>query len=40
LASHLRPEIAEQTMQRSGNIERLESADISDAIAYIVAWVH
>jgi NADP-dependent 3-hydroxy acid dehydrogenase YdfG len=36
LASHLRPEIAEQAMQRFGGIERLESADIADAIAYIV----
>jgi NADP-dependent 3-hydroxy acid dehydrogenase YdfG len=36
LVSHLRPEIAEQAMQRFGHIERLESADIADAIAYIV----
>jgi NADP-dependent 3-hydroxy acid dehydrogenase YdfG len=36
LASHLRPEIAEQAMQRFGHIERLESADIADAITYIV----
>jgi NADP-dependent 3-hydroxy acid dehydrogenase YdfG len=36
LATHLRPEIAEQAMKRFGNIERLESADIADAITYIV----
>lgn len=36
LASHLRPEIAEQAMKRFGNIERLESEDIADAIHYIV----
>jgi NADP-dependent 3-hydroxy acid dehydrogenase YdfG len=36
LTSHLRPEIAAQTMQRFGHIERMESQDIADAIAYIV----
>lgn len=36
LASHLRPEIAEQAMKRFGNIERLEAEDIADAIHYIV----
>ena len=36
LATHLRPEIAEQAMKRFGNIERLESEDIADAIHYIV----
>lgn len=36
LSSHLRPEIAEQAMKRFGNIERLESEDIADAIHYIV----
>ncbi len=36
LTTHLRPEIAEQAMQRFGHIERLQSEDIADAIAYIV----
>ena len=36
LTDHLRPEIAEQVMQRFGHIERLESEDIADAITYIV----
>jgi NADP-dependent 3-hydroxy acid dehydrogenase YdfG len=36
LTTHLRPEIAGQVMQRFGNIERLQSEDIADAIAYIV----
>ena len=36
LTTHLRPEIAEQAMQRFGHIERLESEDIADAIHYIV----
>ena len=36
LATHLRPEILPQLAQRIGNIERLESQDIADAIAYIV----
>jgi NADP-dependent 3-hydroxy acid dehydrogenase YdfG len=36
LASHLRPEIAQQAMQRFASIERLQSEDIADTIAYIV----
>ena len=36
LASHLRPEIAEQAMQRFASIERLEADDIADTIAFIV----
>src|SRR5512143_46590 len=36
LASHLRPEIAEQSMKRFANIERLEAEDIADTIAFIV----
>ena len=36
LADHLRPEVREQMMARFGDIERLESEDIADAIAYIV----
>ncbi|HSU84535.1 MAG TPA: SDR family NAD(P)-dependent oxidoreductase [Thermoanaerobaculia bacterium] len=36
LTTHLRPEVAGQVMQRFGNIERLQSEDIADAIAYIV----
>ena len=36
LVTHLRPEIAAQAMQRFGGIEKLESTDIADAIAYIV----
>jgi NADP-dependent 3-hydroxy acid dehydrogenase YdfG len=36
LASHLRPEIAQQAMQRFASIERMKSEDIADAIAYIV----
>jgi NADP-dependent 3-hydroxy acid dehydrogenase YdfG len=36
LTTHLRPEIAEQAMKRFGHIERLQSEDIADAIAYIV----
>jgi NADP-dependent 3-hydroxy acid dehydrogenase YdfG len=36
LTTHLRPEIAQQAMQRFGHIERLESEDIADAIHYIV----
>ncbi|HEY0511055.1 MAG TPA: SDR family NAD(P)-dependent oxidoreductase [Thermoanaerobaculia bacterium] len=36
LTDHLRPEVAEQVMQRFGHIERLESEDIADAITYIV----
>ena len=36
LVDHNRPEIRERTRQRFADIERLESADIADAIAYIV----
>lgn len=36
LPDHNRPEIREQIMGRFGDIERLESEDIADAIAYIV----
>jgi NADP-dependent 3-hydroxy acid dehydrogenase YdfG len=36
LGTHLRPEIREQLFKRFGNIERMESADIADAICYIV----
>jgi NADP-dependent 3-hydroxy acid dehydrogenase YdfG len=36
LATHLRPEIAEQALKRFGHIERLQSEDIADAIAFIV----
>jgi NADP-dependent 3-hydroxy acid dehydrogenase YdfG len=36
LATHLRPEILEQLRARLGDVERLEAADIADAIAYIV----
>jgi NADP-dependent 3-hydroxy acid dehydrogenase YdfG len=36
LASHLRPEIAQQAMQRFASIERLQSEDIADTSAYIV----
>jgi NADP-dependent 3-hydroxy acid dehydrogenase YdfG len=36
LSSHNRPEIREQIAQRFGDIERLQAADIADAIAYIV----
>ena len=36
LSSHNRPEIREQIAQRFEQIERLEPADIADAIAYIV----
>jgi NADP-dependent 3-hydroxy acid dehydrogenase YdfG len=36
LASHLRPEIAQQAMQRFASIERMKSEDIADAIAFIV----
>src|SRR5579864_4874590 len=37
LGSHLRPEIREQLFKRFGNIERMESEDIADAICYIVS---
>jgi NADP-dependent 3-hydroxy acid dehydrogenase YdfG len=36
LTTHLRPEILPQMAQRFGNIEKLESEDIADAITYIV----
>ncbi|HET6771756.1 MAG TPA: SDR family NAD(P)-dependent oxidoreductase [Acidimicrobiales bacterium] len=36
LATHLRPEILEQLRARLSNVERLEAADIADAVAYIV----
>jgi NADP-dependent 3-hydroxy acid dehydrogenase YdfG len=36
LASHVRPNVRDQMMQRFANIERLQAADIADAIAYIV----
>ena len=36
LSSHNRPEIREQLVARFGSIERMQSADIADAIVYIV----
>jgi NADP-dependent 3-hydroxy acid dehydrogenase YdfG len=36
LASHIREEIRDQMVDRFAGIERLEAADIADAIAYIV----
>jgi NADP-dependent 3-hydroxy acid dehydrogenase YdfG len=36
LTTHLRPEVVAQVAQRFGNIEKLESEDIADAILYIV----
>jgi NADP-dependent 3-hydroxy acid dehydrogenase YdfG len=36
LASHLRPEIAQQAMQRFASIERMKAEDIADTIAFIV----
>jgi NADP-dependent 3-hydroxy acid dehydrogenase YdfG len=36
LTDHLRPEILKQTKERFGDIERLEAADIAEAIAYVV----
>ena len=36
LVSHNRPEIREQMQGRFGNIERMQSEDIADAISYIV----
>jgi NADP-dependent 3-hydroxy acid dehydrogenase YdfG len=36
LAGHNRPEVQEEMKGRFGEIERLESADIADTIAYIV----
>ena len=36
LGDHLRPEIRDQLRSRLANVERLEAADIADAVAYIV----
>jgi NADP-dependent 3-hydroxy acid dehydrogenase YdfG len=36
LGSHNRPEIREQLVARFGSIERMQSADIADAILYVV----
>jgi NADP-dependent 3-hydroxy acid dehydrogenase YdfG len=36
LSSHMRPEIQERSRERFGNIERLKSEDIAEAIEYIV----
>jgi NADP-dependent 3-hydroxy acid dehydrogenase YdfG len=36
LAFQNRPEVLQQMAQRFGNLERMEAADIADAIAYIV----
>jgi NADP-dependent 3-hydroxy acid dehydrogenase YdfG len=36
LGSHMRPEIQEQSRKRFGNMQRLTSEDIADAIEYIV----
>ncbi len=36
LASHMRPEARERSMQRFAGIERLQADDIADAITYIV----
>ena len=36
LTDHLRPEVFEQMKQRFASMERLQSADIADAIAYVV----
>jgi NADP-dependent 3-hydroxy acid dehydrogenase YdfG len=36
LTSHIREEIRDQMVDRFADIERLEAADIADAIAYIV----
>jgi NADP-dependent 3-hydroxy acid dehydrogenase YdfG len=36
LSSHLRPEIAEQSMRAFEGVERLEAQDIAEAIAFIV----
>ena len=37
LPSHIRAEIRDQMMDRFTDMERLESEDIADAIAYIVS---
>jgi NADP-dependent 3-hydroxy acid dehydrogenase YdfG len=36
LGDHIRAELREWSLQRHAGIERLESEDIADAIAYIV----
>ncbi|HKY68371.1 MAG TPA: SDR family NAD(P)-dependent oxidoreductase [Acidimicrobiales bacterium] len=36
LATHLRPEVREQTMQRFAGVQRLDADDIADAITYVV----
>jgi NADP-dependent 3-hydroxy acid dehydrogenase YdfG len=36
LSSHLRPEVAEQSMRAFEGVERLEAQDIAEAIAFIV----
>jgi NADP-dependent 3-hydroxy acid dehydrogenase YdfG len=36
LSEHVREDVREQMMKRFGNIERLQSGDIADAISYIV----
>jgi NADP-dependent 3-hydroxy acid dehydrogenase YdfG len=36
LATHVRPEVLQQLIQRVGGLERMEAEDIADAIAYIV----
>ena len=36
LATHLRPEVLDQLRTRLADVERLEAADIADAIVYIV----
>jgi NADP-dependent 3-hydroxy acid dehydrogenase YdfG len=36
LTDHIRPEIRAQMIGRFADIERLESEDIADAIAYVV----
>jgi NADP-dependent 3-hydroxy acid dehydrogenase YdfG len=36
LASHNRPEVRENLMQRIGGIERLQAGDVADAVRYIV----
>ena len=36
LATHVRPEVLQQLIQRVGGIERMEAEDIAHAIAYIV----
>ena len=36
LSSHIREEVRTQTMSRLDGVERMEAADIADAIAYVV----